>query len=74
MVNGPKLRFKLPAVVVLAVGLLLLVAVPVGADFSIQEWRFFKPVPVSDVLSETSLVEVVPDTEVFAHAAEEIGP
>ena len=50
------MRFKLPAVVALTATLALLVAVPVLADFSVLEWRFFKPVPLSDVLSETSLV------------------
>ena len=63
------MRPKLPAVVALAAGLSLLTATLVSADFSVQEWRFFKSVPVSDVLSETSLVEVVPDRDVFAHAA-----
>ena len=69
MASGLSFRFVLPAAAALAVALVLLVAVPARADFSVQAWRFFKPVPVSDVLSETSLVEVVPDTEVFAHAA-----
>ena len=68
MVRKPRLRFKLPAVLALAT--LLLLAAPIAsADFSVQLWQFFKPVPVSDVLLETSLVEVVPDTDVFANAA-----
>ena len=57
------------AMVALAATLMLLVAVPVRADFSVDSWRFFKSIPLSDVLSETSLVEVVPDREVFAYAA-----
>ena len=69
MASGLRLRFKLPSVAALAVALVLLAASLVSADFSVQAWRFFKPVPLSDVLSGTSLVEVVPDTEVFAHAA-----
>jgi len=68
LVRKPRLRFKLPAVLALAT--LLLLAAPIAsADFSVQLWQFFKPVPVSDVLLETSLVEVVPDTDVFANAA-----
>ena len=70
MVNASKTRFRFLATAALQ-GLVAaaLATLSVSADFSIQEWRFFKPVPVSDVLSETSLVEVVPDTEVFTHAA-----
>ncbi len=69
MVSGLRLRFKFPPVAALSVALLLLAAPLVSADFSAQAWRFFKLVPVSDVISESSLVEVVPDTDVFAHAA-----
>lgn len=69
MVRGLRFRLKLPVMLALAGGLLLLSATIVSADFSIQLWRFFKPVPVSEVLSDTSLVEVVPDTDVFSNAA-----
>ena len=69
MASGLRLRIKLPAAVALAVAVGLLAAPLVLADFSVQAWRFFKAVPVSAVLTETSLVEVVPDAEVFVHAA-----
>ena len=63
------MRFKLPAVVALAVALVLLVAPLVWADFSVQAWRFFKPVVLPANLAETSLLELVPGREVFPHAA-----
>lgn len=69
MARGLSLRFKFPPVAALVVALLLLAAPLVSADFSAQAWRFFKPIPVSHVLSETSLVEIVPDTDVFVYAA-----
>ena len=69
MVSELRLRFKLPAVVALAVALVILAAPLVWADFSVQSWRFFKPVVLPADLAETSLVEVVPGREVFPHAA-----
>ena len=69
MASGFRLKFKLPAVVALVVALVLLSAPLVSADFSAQAWRFFKPVVLPVDLAETSLVEVVPDREVFPQAA-----
>ncbi len=63
------MRFKLPGVCALAVALLVLGVSLASADFSLPAWQYFKAIPVSDVLSETSLVEVAPDADVFAHAA-----
>jgi len=63
------LRFKLSGVCALAVALLVLGVSLASADFSLPAWQYFKAIPVSDVLSETSLVEVAPDADVFAHAA-----
>ena len=68
MAGVHKAKYRFRAVAALAGAVALLATLPVWADFAPHEWRFFKPVPLSPVLSETSLVEVVPDTEVFAHA------
>ena len=69
MASGLRMRFKLLAVVALAVALVLLVAPLVRADFSVQSWRFFKPAVLPANLAETTLVEMVPGREVFPHAA-----
>ncbi|MCI0846855.1 MAG: hypothetical protein J4N33_07005, partial [Chloroflexi bacterium] len=66
------MRFKLPAVAAVAVALMLLAAPLVWADFSVQSWRFFKPVVLPAGLAETTLVEVVPGREVFPNAAREL--
>lgn len=45
-----------------------LTALPLSADFSKPAWRYFKPILLPPGIPEMSLVEVVPDQEVFAHA------
>ena len=60
---------KISGTIALAVSLLVLGGSLVSAEFFLKEWRYFKSVPVSEILSETSLVEVAPDTDVFTNAA-----
>ena len=72
MDSGLRLRFKLPAVAAVAVALVLLAAPLVWADFSVQSWRYFKPVVLPAGLAETTLVEVVPGREVFPNAARDL--
>lgn len=67
MGNGAKPRFWLLAGVGLAAALATVVVFPLSADFSGQEWRFFKPVVLPAGHDQEFLVEVVPDREVFAH-------
>ena len=69
MASGLSLRFKRPAIAALVILLAALATFPVAADFLDQAWRFFKPVVLPADLAETTLVEVVPDREVFPHAA-----
>lgn len=42
---------------------------PLSADFSLESWRYFKPIVVPTDLSGENLVEAASDLEVFAHAA-----
>ena len=68
MANRPKSRLQLLVAAGLAAALASLVVLPVWADFSGQEWRFFKPIVVPAGHDQESLVEVLPDLEVFARA------
>ncbi|MFH1140082.1 MAG: DUF3999 family protein [Chloroflexota bacterium] len=53
----------------LAAALVVLVAVPLSADFFKDSWKFFKPIVIPQGLTDGALVEVSPDAEVFANAA-----
>ncbi|MBI4337859.1 MAG: DUF3999 family protein [Chloroflexi bacterium] len=52
-----------------ALALLLLAAFPLRADFAAKDWPFFKLVVLPQGMGQEGLVEVVPDQDVFAHAA-----
>lgn len=69
MASPPGLSLRALAGVGLAVGLALLLAQPLSADFSTQRWRYFKAIGLPPGLSGESLVEVAPDPEVFVHGA-----
>jgi len=45
-----------------------LLAPSVTADFAGESWRFFKPLLLPAEITQESLAEVVPDTDIFAHA------
>ena len=68
MAVGPDKKITLVlGVVLFAVAAATLVPL-VSADFSEDRWRYFKPVVLPPGLSEGSLVELLPDLEVFAHS------
>lgn len=69
MASRLKACFKILVGVGLVGAMSSLVVLPLFADFSVQSWHFVKPVVLPAGLSQESLVEVVPDLEVFAHAA-----
>ena len=48
---------------------LLLLAVPASADFSSRDWGYFKPMALPRIQAQDTLVEVMPDLELFAGAA-----
>ena len=52
----------------LGMALASLLADPALADFSGGAWQFFKPILVPSEIVEETLVEVVPDREVFVRA------
>lgn len=68
MAKRPSGRFNVLAAAVVVVALAGLFALPVYGDFSRQAWRFYKPIAPPTGLSQESLVEVVPDQEMYAHA------
>ena len=68
MANRPRPRVQLWVAAVLSAVLASLAVLLVSADFSGQEWRFFKPILLPAGHDQEFLVEVVPDREVFANA------
>lgn len=66
---SPKSCLRLLVATGLATALASSVALPVWSDVSGHEWRFFKSIVLPEGLAQESLVEVLPDLEVFSHAA-----
>lgn len=56
------------AAIGLAAGLIGSLAITAAADYAGEEWRFFKPISLPSGTGAETLVEIVPDREVFAHA------
>jgi hypothetical protein len=52
----------------LAAGLVGWLIITAAADYSGDAWRFFKPISLPSGQGEETLVEIIPDREVFAHA------
>ena len=69
MADGPNKKIALVVSVVLFAVAAATLAQVVSADFSGDRWRYFKPIALPPSLSEDSLVEMLPDLEVFAHSA-----
>ncbi|MBI4200740.1 MAG: DUF3999 family protein [Chloroflexi bacterium] len=53
----------------IAMSIAALAAAPMFAHSPAQAWRFYKPIALPPGISQDSLVEVVPDVEVYANAA-----
>ena len=68
MGSGVRSRVKLTVAIAALMATLVLAVVPARAEFSIQSWKFFKDISLPDALPKTSLIEIEPDSEVFAHA------
>jgi hypothetical protein len=56
----------------LSVAISTLVFTSVWADFARQEWAFFKPISLPEEHIHESLIEIVPDFEIFATANAEL--
>lgn len=69
MSKRPRVGFGIATSAILAIAVASQIATPLYADFSGDAWRFFKPIALPDGLSEESLVQVLPDREVFAEGA-----
>lgn len=70
MANHRETKIPLVATIGSVLVLATVLALPVFADFSVRDWRFFKTISVPDVQGQEFLVDFVPDRDVFAHAAE----
>ena len=65
----------LPALgaLIAAVTLLLVAFSSLEADFSLRDWRYIKPIELPTDIQGESLVELLPDSEVFAGSAPGLG-